>query len=275
MRNLTHYNSDCLKFQLDVVNAKNDSELKELTLSRSEEIISHNHHYCEIFENNTLNTLMQSNTSIEGFRNFYQYSSKQFVLLKNSLTTGSESRIIKCQYCTLNDVNSFDHIAPKNRYGAYAIHPLNLFPACTECNSYKTANYLENGTCKYINLYKDKLPEVEYLFVNVDIGMQEASIDIQYYLNNQENIENGLFRKIENHYNDLHLFNRFKENSYTEINLLRNLIAKYLKLNLSLEKSLEIINENIISESQIFGINYWKCALKRHLINNEEFLIDF
>lgn len=274
MRNLSTYDGDCLEFQINVINAKNDSDLKQLALSISEEISTHNNHYCERFDNNSLNTLIESNTSIADFRNLYYYSAKQFVLLKNSLTTGAESRIIKCQYCTLNDVNSFDHIAPKNIYGAYAIHPKNLFPACTECNSYKTSNYLENGVCKYINLYRDELPNLEYLFVNINLGHKENSMEIEYFLNNKDNICPALFRKIENHYNDLNLYSRFTNNSYTEVKLLRDSIIQYLKHGISLEKSIEIIKENINDESQMFGINYWKCVLKRNLVDNDDFLID-
>ena len=274
MNNIKVYTGNCLEFQFDVIKAKNESDLKNFAISISEEITNHSNHYCDSFDNNTLNTLIESNTSIENFRDLYSYSAKNFVLLKNHLTTGAESRIIKCQYCTLNDVNSFDHIAPKKMYGAYAIHPKNLFPACTECNSYKTSNYLENGICKYINLYKDQLPNSEYLFVNIDLGYQDSSMEINYFLNNRDNICPTLFRKIENHYNDLHLFSRFSKNSYTEVNLFKDSIIQYLRHGISLEKSIEIIKANINSESEIFGINYWKCVLKRNLISNDDFLID-
>lgn len=69
-----------------------------------------------------------------------------------------------CQYCTLNSVNTLDHIIPKENYPEYAVHPKNLFPACSQCNSKKSNKWLDNNNnFEFINLYSHDLPNLQYL----------------------------------------------------------------------------------------------------------------
>lgn len=274
MKNIGFYNKDCINFQLEVIKRKQESDFKTQLIQGFQEVIDHSNHYSDLFNRNQLNQILRNNTTFHDYSTLYNYSSKSFIELKNELTTGSEKRLILCQYCTLNEVSSFDHISPKSEYGAYSIHPLNLFPCCSECNSYKGSRYLEGEDCRYLNLYKDILPIQQYLFVEINIGNQTKSLEIEYSVRNDYNIDDNLFRKLRNHYEDFQLLRRFKENSYQEYNILKDSIGTSLT-NVSLDMIKTLIRNNINAEKSNYGSNYWKAILKETLINEEDFLIDF
>jgi len=274
MRNINWYQHDCFEFHKKVIFQKNKGEFRDNLISTLDEINHHNLHYIQHFSAKTLNLVNKVNSSIPNYNDLYEYSAKSFVELKNELTTNSESRIVLCQNCTLNNVNSFDHIAPKSIYGAYSIHPLNLFPSCTECNSYKSDNYLENEECRYLNLYQDTLPPHQYLFVQIDLGEKLQSAEIVYYLENRNGIPYSLFDKIKHHYEDLNLFSRFRDSSYVEISLMQDIFEDY-RGEFTLEQIVGIVNKQISHEKLCYGENYWKSIFKSSLICSDDFLIDF
>lgn len=48
----------------------------------------------------------------------------------------------KCPYCRFGHAETLDHFLPKSRYPAYAVLPINLVPACRQCNTGKSGGVL-------------------------------------------------------------------------------------------------------------------------------------
>ena len=88
-----------------------------------------------------------------------------------------------CPYCTINSAITTEHILPQEVYPEYAANVFNLIPACSECNSYKGDEILdENGQIFTINYYTDTLPDIRYLFAK--ITSIEGGVQFEYYLEN-------------------------------------------------------------------------------------------
>lgn len=68
-------------------------------------------------------------------------------------------------------------------------------PCCSEYNERKSSNWIENGKRKYLNLYIDELPDVQYLFC--DVRVSGDSIKCDFSLSNLNGIDADLFRKSE------------------------------------------------------------------------------
>ena len=202
----------------------------------------------------------------------YNYNSAALQKLKNIVTTTEHGRKVKCQNCTINDVNTFDHLVPKDDFAEFAVNPKNLIPCCSQCNSLKSNNWRNDGIRSSLNLYLDELPRVQYLFVNVEVG--NRSIETNFYIDNRNNMDNRLFQLISSHYQQLRLFERFSEAADDVITALKNIIEPSRNiLNL---KDVQSLVGCIIEKDQIaFGYNYWQSILKLKLMGNNDFMIDY
>ena len=126
-----------------------------------------------------------------------------------------------------------------------------------------------NGTNLFLNLYLDKLPLQQYLFVLLDI--KNNNIDVKFIIDNRNKIEQNLFDLLYNHYLKLRLTQRFEKSSHDIIIELKNSILEF-KNHINKTKIQEATKGKIIRDKEIFGQNYWKAILTEELINNDDFI---
>lgn len=272
MNNSLPYQGDLLDFHDSNVNAKRDSELKSRLVSKRSKIQSNFDEYRGMFNLNTLVHAEPKNLSWitkDDFLTLYRFRMKVYQSLKVSLTTDEFGYIQNtCQNCTINEINSFDHILPKEEFPEFVNNPLNLFPSCTHCNSLKSTLWRRNGTVLFLNLYLDALPAEQYLFA--EVNENGGVFQVKFRLRNQNNIESALFNLIVSHYSRLNLLNRFELSSSSVISELTNSINA-IKNSIDRDKTIDVISQSIIENKAKFGANYWKEILKQALIANQNF----
>lgn len=280
MKNLKSYIDDSFSFHRDVIKSKNkrknDAEYKNRVESLNNEIEQQFEVYKEKFDTNTLESITAigyNGSNKSDLQELYDYDSKLLQKLKIELTTDENNRVNNtCQNCSIGEVNSFDHYLPQSEFSEYVVNPLNLIPSCTKCNGHKSSIWRQAGKRKFLNLYIDKLPEEQYLFV--DIKIVGNIIELKYFLDSKNGINNEIYELLDYHYTKLKLFERFKNNSDTIISELDIEIAKYAK-KLPLEEIVETTIEECNDNYKILGRNNWKLVLKTALVNNYEYLSRF
>jgi hypothetical protein len=200
----------------------------------------------------------------------YKYKSKLIQKLKKNVTTTATNRIIStCQNCTINEINSFDHIVPKDEFPEFAVNPKNLFPSCTVCNGHKSTIWRTHGISLFLNLYLDELPEVQYLFA--ELIFEGGVFTARFTIENKNSITTDKFTLINTHYTKLHLPQRFRENSHDTIYEVTKEINNY-KNKMSSEVLLATIRESILKEKEYYGRNHWRSVLKEALIDSVAFI---
>lgn len=280
MKNLKPYSGDSFSFHKEVIKRKNkrkyDSDYKNRVGLLNNEIEQQFEVYKEKFDSNKLETLSAigyNGSKKDDLQGLYDYESKLLQKLKIELTTDDKNRVNNtCQNCSLGEINSFDHYIPKSEFPEYVVNPLNLIPICTKCNGHKSSIWRQSGKRNFLNLYIDILPKKQYLFV--DIKIFENIIELKYYLDSKNGINNEIYELLVYHYNKLKLFDRFKDNSDTIISELDIEIEKYSK-KLSLDEIKETILEECKDNFRILGRNNWKLVLKMALVNNSKYLSRF
>jgi hypothetical protein len=280
MKNILSYSDDPFDFYKRVVSTKrNSTEDPRFTTrvtSYHTEIESSFETYSNKFQQNKLEELKGEGYSKEKkdtLLKLYRFKAAIFQKLKVTLTTRPGNIVDNiCQNCTISEVNSFDHVLPKDDFCEFVVNPLNLFPSCTKCNSHKGIIWVEDGNRKFLNLYSDQLPNLQYLFA--DIQVEGANLNITYSVNNSNNIAPDLFGIIESHYDKLKLCHRFKENSDLIVSELETSIDTY-KAHLSLGVIKDLCIEECQKHQQISGYNYWKSILKLALLNSHEYMERF
>ncbi|MBA9077187.1 HNH endonuclease [Rufibacter quisquiliarum] len=280
MINLNSYKEDPFSFFAEVVagkkNSAQDKYYKNRLNSLTESVKLLYEDYDLAFQNNTLQYLECcgfTGDEKEDLLKLYSFRAKAFQELKIKLTTIESNRIIStCQNCTIGEISSFDHIVPKSEFAEFAIHPKNLFPSCSKCNEYKSISWRDNNKRLFLNLYLDKLPKDQYLFVKLNCS--DSKLEIDFYIDNINGIDDELFSIIEYHYQKLRLCERFKENSDLVVtNLINSLQSaiKFSPLDIIIRTSDELSRRN----QKAFGSNYWRSILEISLVSFEPFLRQF
>ena len=203
MRNLNSYIGDDFQFHRDIIDAKrntaSDLDYKVRVSGYSSNIETKFEEYRVSFDDNSLSTLVAHPFSIANkvdILKLYSYKSKLIQRLKINITTTQAKRIIStCQNCSISEINSFDHIIPKEEFCEFVVNPKNLFPSCTQCNSYKSSLWKDNeNNPLFLNLYLDILPPEQYLFADIDI--EDGVIIANFRLENINNINEDLYNLI-------------------------------------------------------------------------------
>lgn len=275
MRNIDVYGGNSFEFYKKVCSAKRAEDLKARLAQNDDKIEVLYSNYNNNFDDDILEELKPhgyQNPESSDLIALYKYKIATIQKLCVALTTVESKRKMKCQNCTIGEVGSFDHLLPQKEFPEFAVNPKNLFPSCTKCNSIKSSIWRDESGRSTLNLYLDSLPNVQYLFVEADIG--STTIDIRFYLENRKGINDRLFQRIVKHYETLDLLNRFAENVDDVITSFKNTLTPWIGVtgvDVIKEKTLESIEKEKIA----LGFNYWQTVLKLELINNEDFLIDF
>ena len=280
MINLNPFQDSSTEFLNEVVSSKKKRKdethpfYKDRIVALSEMMLPAYQLYDAAFLQNNLHTVSASITFTSDQKsdvlNLYNYNSKPFTKLKNKIISRPNNyEVHTCQYCTINSINTLDHIIPKENYPEFVVHPKNLFPACSQCNSYKSTRWMTDGVFEFLNPYLHYLPTEQFLFVN--INYVNDTFDVNFRLDNSNNlIPSYLFNVIQNHYRNLHLLERFKDVSYKIISEFDNSIQGSLTTQ-NLNNALDSARASIPFNQATFGLNQFENVLKLELCNGVAF----
>lgn len=220
----------------------------------------------------SLTPLVISASEEVDFLSLYSYKNSKLTAFRRAISTDSTSTYQPtCQYCTINSVNSLDHFAPKDLFPEFSVHPNNLIPSCTECNSKKLVRWINNNQHIFLNLYIDTLPNIQYLFVELDI-ISLSNINVKFKIDNLNNISLPLYTIITSHYRELDLFQRFKDKSSDVIIELTNSIQASLSNGLSITDIKKTIIDTCNLDKKHKGHNHYQIILKETLIQSNNYI---
>jgi hypothetical protein len=277
MRNLTHYSESATDFLLNLIKSKRNSQEDpdyKIRIAKLENALKlHFSTYDNHFSKDTLASLtsaMYLDTEKKDLWKLYSYHNAIMQKLKAGVTAIEINRVLNtCQNCTINDINSFDHIVPQIEFPEYTVHPKNLFPSCTTCNGHKSKIWRNNNKSVFLNLYIDKLPDQQYLFAKVQVNNKDIQCDFE--VDNPSAINSSLFSKISYHYDKLMLCERFLLSLDRVITPFKNTIISNLSV-LSMQEAKQVALQTAALNRKAFGFNYWKSILEIELLNNQDFL---
>lgn len=271
MINLTPYSEDCFEFFKDVAsrkyNTRRDSTYKDRLAALEDRIEVLFQEYLDFIDADNLEAIVShdfNNAEKTDLLSLYKFKSAVLQELKIHLTTIDGRKFNTCQMCTVEPVGSFDHIIPKDEFPEHSVNPINLFPSCLNCNSIKGRRWLSDGQRMFLNLFFDRIPDVEYLKIDFQsYPIPDFSIDGTLLTPDKEVI-------IRSHYENLDLFKRYRENSNEIIDPVITQ-AKTLVPRIGLEEFRNTVQESVIDMQTLYGVNHWKSLLRLALVNHAEF----
>lgn len=166
----------------------------------------------------------------------------------------------RCPYCGgIGEPKNLDHYLPKKHFPQFSVLPLNLIPACRDCNmDGKGAAYARIQSELIIHPYLDhaRFFNEQWLHAQYIKGAGSEPAVIEYYVEAPESWNAVDKARIKNHFDSFDLLRRFSREaasrSTTCIEQMRNLIA----LGIEIEKAKSTILSSVIDKA--LCTNHWE-----------------
>jgi hypothetical protein len=160
----------------------------------------------------------------------------------------------KCPLCGFGQVSTLDHFMSKACYPYFAVLPINLVPACADCNKKKASSELTEHSQSSHPYFE--LPEIEtgtWLFASV---VETSPVTATFSAMPPLHWSEKLCRRITNHFRDLELASRFSIEAASEMATLSDYLgclgtSEKISEHLSMTANIERLNRR----------NTWKAAL--------------
>lgn len=194
------------------------------------------------------------------------------IRLHHSTFTSNTRRIYnnKCPYCTVSEPDTIEHILPKDKYPEFAVHLYNLIPCCSKCNRHKSEAVRDSaGLPLTINFYYHDPECCQFLETECIIDTNGFP-SFQYRLTFPANTDPVLAAIITNHFNRLHLIERYNEEaikSYTEVEATIKVVCR----GKSLKDALQFLKAYLSSTITDYGLNHHYVAMLRCMISSSAY----
>jgi 5-methylcytosine-specific restriction endonuclease McrA len=165
----------------------------------------------------------------------------------------------ECQYCGLNESNTWDHYLPKAEFREFAVYPPNLIPCCHNCNI-RRKEWADRGALTCVNLYYDPIdPQMPLVEANIRIenGLPKVTFSLR------KGRARRLFRRrFARHWVTLDLSRRFGRRAGRILSALEFEIQSRAPRQ-SLDEIMEDLREIAGRKLQAFGPNHIEAVLYR------------
>lgn len=166
----------------------------------------------------------------------------------------------RCPYCGgIGEPKNLDHYLPKKHFPQFSVLPLNLIPACRDCNmDGKGAAYAETQSEQIIHPYLDhaRFFNEQWLHARYIEGLGSEPAIIEYYVEAPEGWSAVNKERVKAHFDSFNLLDRFSREaasrSTTYIDQMRNLIA----LGIEIEQAKSTILNSVIDKA--LCTNHWE-----------------
>lgn len=266
MHNLVPYSENAFSLYKDAVERKEDGDSKDRLVAAEETVQAYYEEFDQHFPYNTLRTIAARRVRKPLWDDLYDMYGFDAAIVKKVKSWLKDHNPVTvygvCQHCGIVPFDTMDHILPHQQYAEYAVHARNLIPCCTDCNRRKNEREI-------LNLYIDVLPDVEYLFM--DVNANGDTIDLTFRLDNSQGlVPKVLFDKITSHYSKLELFDRMKTIADTRVSGFITQIKRTYRRN-GKQEVINEISEDIEDLRRAYGYNYWVVAFQKGLVNSPIF----
>lgn len=137
--------------------------------------------------------------------------------IKEAQATG---QLKYCPYCQTTLGGTDDHYLPAVLFPEFAVHPVNLVPACSTCNTTKGDAWLDGaGRRLFLQFFTDAIPAVDFLQVTLVTSPGVRSVGARFQLV-QAGMSNADWELIRSHFDRLHLIERYEELGNDEIGIM-------------------------------------------------------
>lgn len=172
----------------------------------------------------------------------------------------------KCPLCAHRDAATLDHHLPKSKFPLLSVTPLNLVPACWECNTTKKANELNCAEHQTLHPYYDDIENDLWLGARV---IEKFPPSIEYFVQAVPGWEPILLDRVKHHFKVLELNDLYSSNASCELSEMKKQLT-----NIFARAGVEGVKAHLLESEDSCGDvnkNSWRTVLYRTIANNDWF----
>ncbi len=226
------------------------------------------------FQNrNTLHAIkpikMMNSDEVQLMEDSYKTSNVFQKVKKQLLDNIPKGRRGMCPYCMISESTTMDHYFSESEYPEYIIYAPNLVPCCSGCNTAKGKQLFvgkDNSKRTIIHFYYDSLPQTEYLKSTFYVVDKIPQISFRLDFENETEIT----EIIKNHYETLHLLDRYHERSNGILSTECENIRMCIMSGFSVKDCIQLLKCKAQSTEKIYGSNYWIACIYKAMSESEE-----
>ena len=252
----------------DCLNSKRDDNLKKRLEDVKDLIESAEENYRTQGEVKSLHLILPANgvatcVTTDEMEDLYsgvfaRKSSKKMRPVYDEIKLAPKNNI--CPICAHRDVSTLDHYLPKAKNPSLAVTPLNLIPACFECNHIKDDYHPTKAEEQLLHPYFDVLNDEIWLIA--DVGKTKPP-SITYAIQTSANWNSTLAAKLKFHFEKFRLAELYSSQAGKELSGIAG------KLKSAWERDGESEVRFVLQEDaqswEKFAKNSWQAALYRGL----------
>lgn len=171
-----------------------------------------------------------------------------------------------CPMCGQRDVSTLDHYLPKAKNPRLAVTPVNLIPACKECNYVKGEYHPETKEKQFIHPYYDKLPDKIWLTANLEETRPPA---LKFYISPPNDFDLILANRLRWHFEKLKLASLYASQAGRTFSGIANKLQSAWDRG-GKDEVRFVLNEDATSWSKS-DQNSWQAVMFRTLANSDWF----
>ena len=172
----------------------------------------------------------------------------------------------KCPLCNIGQASTLDHYLPKSKFPIFSVIPLNLVPACRDCNHGKNNAAVTRAEDQVLHPYFDDGKFYSEKWIYAEVDKTEPPL-ISFYPKPPTNWDTISKKRVKAHFSDFNLARKYSIEASDELTSLihqlrknmgdfnKSHIAKYL---LSVAESIPLIN-------------HWKAVMYTAIANDDWF----
>lgn len=205
----------------------------------------------------------------DALRACYDGATKPLKALKKEIKSIQPPRLLKyCPMCGTTLHTTFDHYLPAVRFPEFAVHPMNLVPCCSKCNSTKDDDWLDlMGQRQYLHAFADEIPEEPFLAITLYEENAMTGVGATFSLVRPHGIGGAVWALIQSHFDRLHLLDRYAELSNDEI------AEMLVDCRIFVEEGGPNVRQFLLNRAQerfgVHGRSHWRALLMEALATHE------
>jgi hypothetical protein len=167
----------------------------------------------------------------------------------------------RCCYCAQRRAGTLDHYLPQDVYPEFSVLPLNLVPACWDCNHTKLVQFVRlDGGATFLHPYFESgLEKVRFLYADVRMCGNEPTV--AYYVDPPAEVPNDRAIRIRSHFARLKLAEYYLFEAGNELGE-RRMIVETLWDRGATDADIEsYLRSEAASVGKFSGVNHWRFAL--------------
>ncbi|MEV0882170.1 hypothetical protein AB0I85_30660 [Micromonospora echinofusca] len=172
----------------------------------------------------------------------------------------------RCPLCGHRDVSTLDHHLPKKLFPALAVTPLNLIPACSECNKTKLHGVAGSPGKQTLHPYFENVESDPWLVAEVIEG---EPVVIVFKVDSPDHWDSVLCERVRHHFQAFGLPALYMSQAVQELNN----ISHYLKqlFDRGGPDQVSVYLEDQAVSRRIAHVNSWQTAMYTALAQNRWF----